>query len=159
MNYLQRLEHWGDTHHPRWLDIVRVLLGIFLCYKGVAFATHSGDLMDQMKGAVPFSGLLLLLLSHYIIYAHLGGGFLLAMGMLTRVACIIQIPILIGALFFLTNTWFKPFSEIVLVVLVLAALLFFLIVGSGPWSWDALSAEKKKEEKKEGSEGAMNDQY
>ena len=33
MNFLHRIQHWGDSHHPKWLDIVRIILGIFLCYE------------------------------------------------------------------------------------------------------------------------------
>lgn len=146
MNYLQRLEHWGDTHHPKWVDLVRIGLGIFLCYKGVAFASNMGDVMDLMKGNVPFSGLLLLLAGHYIIYAHIAGGFLLAIGMLTRVACLIQIPVLLGALIFINANegLLKPFSELLLSIAVLAGLIYFLIIGSGPWSWDKMSEKEDK---------------
>jgi len=48
MNYLQRLEYWGDRHHPRWMDIVRIALGIFLCYKGVDFLNNMSYLLGLM---------------------------------------------------------------------------------------------------------------
>ncbi len=28
MNFLQRLENWGTNHHPKWMNIVRIALGI-----------------------------------------------------------------------------------------------------------------------------------
>ena len=40
MNLVQRLEQWGDRHHPKWMDFLRIALGIFLCLKGVEFATN-----------------------------------------------------------------------------------------------------------------------
>ncbi len=46
MNLVQRVEHWGDTHHPQWLDIVRILLGVFLCYKGVDFLMNMGSMLS-----------------------------------------------------------------------------------------------------------------
>ena len=100
MNYLQRLEYWGDRHHPRYLDILRIALGVFLCFKGVEFARNSTLLNEVISRQVPFNTLLLLILGHYVIFAHIMGGFLLAVGLLTRFACLIQIPILIGAIIF-----------------------------------------------------------
>ena len=52
MNTLQRFEHWGDTHHPKWLDIIRILLGVFLCYKGIDFLQNMGNLMGLMENKV-----------------------------------------------------------------------------------------------------------
>jgi uncharacterized membrane protein YphA (DoxX/SURF4 family) len=77
-----------------------------------------------------------MLIGHYIVFAHLVGGFLLCLGILTRFACIIQIPVLIGAIIFINSDSgiFRPFSELTLSILVLALLILFLIVGNGPWS-------------------------
>ena len=24
MNVIEKIEYWGDTHHPRWLDFIRI---------------------------------------------------------------------------------------------------------------------------------------
>jgi uncharacterized membrane protein YphA (DoxX/SURF4 family) len=53
------------------------------------------------------------------------------MGVLTRFACLIQIPILLGAVFFVDTTFYRPFSEVLLSVLVLLLLIVFLVVGNG----------------------------
>ena len=45
MNNLQRLEHWGEAHHPKYMDILRMALGIFLILKGVEFAQGSSNVM------------------------------------------------------------------------------------------------------------------
>jgi hypothetical protein len=37
MDILQCFEHWGDTYHSKWLDIIRIALGIFFCFMGVDF--------------------------------------------------------------------------------------------------------------------------
>ena len=37
--------------------------------------------------------------AHYVVVAHLLGGFLIAIGLLTRVAVVSQIPVLLGAVF------------------------------------------------------------
>lgn len=134
MNAIQRIEHWGEAHHPRYLDIVRIALGVFLISKGVEFANNSSTLSAVVARQLPFSGLLLLLLTHYIIFAHIAGGFLVAVGLLTRLACAVQVPILLGALFFVNWDVTEHFGGVLLTLLVLALLILFVIVGNGPWS-------------------------
>jgi uncharacterized membrane protein YphA (DoxX/SURF4 family) len=91
---------------------------------------------DMMSRKVPFSSFMLILLSHYILFAHIMGGFLLAVGLLTRFACILQIPVLIGAIIFINASMLRPFSEIFLSLLILMLLVYFLVIGGGPWSLD-----------------------
>jgi putative oxidoreductase len=148
MNYVQRLEHWGDTHHPKWIDLLRIILGIFLCFKGIEFANNMSSVLNLMTGQVPFSSFMVMILFHYIVFAHLLGGVLLALGMLTRFACIIQLPILLGAIFFinLSPEVMRPFSELFLSILVLLLLIYFLVVGSGPWSLDKVIQDSNKKD-------------
>jgi putative oxidoreductase len=146
MNYLQRLEHWGDHHHPKYLDILRIALGIFLCFKGIEFARNSTLLNEMIGRQVPFDSLLLLLLGHYVIFAHIMGGFLLALGLLTRFACAIQIPILIGAIIFVNSDLVNHFTALLLSILILCLLVYFTIIGSGPWSVDYAMEKGAKED-------------
>ena len=53
MDLLHRLEFWGDRHHPRWMDIVRIALGIFLVYKAVDFLNNMSDLVSLMSQNTP----------------------------------------------------------------------------------------------------------
>ncbi|MDR3713572.1 MAG: DoxX family membrane protein [Puia sp.] len=136
MNIVQRVEHWGDTHHPKWLDIIRVGLGVFLCYKGVEFLNNMGEMLNLMTRKSSFGSFSLVMISNYIAFAHLLGGVLLVLGMLTRFACLIQIPILLGAVFLINSgEVFRPFSELSLSILVLLLLILFLVVGNGYWSF------------------------
>ena len=73
-----------------------------------------------------------MLMSNYVSFAHILGGLLLIMGVLTRFACLIQIPILLGAVFFVNTTLYRPFPEVLLSILILLLLICFLIVGNGP---------------------------
>jgi Predicted membrane protein len=147
MNFLQRLEHWGDTHHPKWLDIVRILLGLFLCYKGIDFLTHMSALAAMMKNA-SFSSFAYILAGQYVVFAHILGGILLAIGLFTRFAALIQIPILLGAVIFVrTNEdMLRPYSQLFISILVLILLIYFLIAGDGPWSFKIPDEEKKRSE-------------
>ncbi|MBS1933218.1 MAG: DoxX family membrane protein [Bacteroidetes bacterium] len=137
MNIVQRLEHWGDAHHPKWVDIIRIALGIFLCYKGIEFLRNMGSILDLMTNKVSFGSFTIVMLSNYVAFAHLLGGILLILGALTRFACLLQIPILLGAIFLINSTGdlLRPFSEMYLSILVLLLLIYFLIVGNGPWSF------------------------
>src|SRR5579859_2958028 len=101
MNLVQRMEHWGDRHHPQWLDYLRIALGVFLCYKGVQFLSNMGAMLDLMTNKMSFGSFTSVLMSNYISFAHILGGILLILGVLTRFACILQIPILLGAIFFI----------------------------------------------------------
>ena len=133
MNLVQRVEHWGDTHHPQWLDIVRILLGVFLCYKGVDFLMNMGTMLALITNKMSFGSFSSMMMSNYIAFAHILGGVLLIMGVLTRFACLLQIPILIGAIFFVNNDLYRPFSDLLIPVVTLLLLITFLIVGNGKW--------------------------
>ena len=148
MDLLHRLEFWGEWHHPRWMDIVRIALGIFLVYKAVDFLNNMGDLVSLMSQNTSFGSFAYLLAGHYVVFAHLLGGILLIFGVLTRFACVIQIPVMIGAIFFVgTNKeMLRPYSELLVSIIVLLLLVYFLIAGNGP-----LSVKLDEKEKSMGS--------
>ncbi|MES1218272.1 MAG: TQO small subunit DoxD, partial [Bacteroidota bacterium] len=62
------------------------------------------------------------------------GGFLIIIGLLTRWAVLIQIPILLGALFFIHIPFAE--SEFTFALLLMLLLIFFFIEGGGPFSLD-----------------------
>ncbi|SEL50014.1 DoxX family protein [Parapedobacter koreensis] len=143
MNVIERIEHWGDAHHPRWLDVLRIALGIIIFLKGVTFLANTESLRRLIEethiqiytwGAV-----------HYVAFSHLVGGILIAIGLLTRVAIGFQLPILFGAVFFVNVTQGLSFlnSELWISIVVLALLLVFFVVGSGPYSLDHQMRERK----------------
>lgn len=135
MNSIQRLERWGDAHHPRYMDIVRIVLGVFLFLKGIAFA-KTDFLSGFVLRDVSFNGFLLMIVQHYIIFAHIAGGFMIAIGLLTRVGIIAQIPVLLGALFFVNWNMTAHFGSFFIALIVLALLVWIYIIGSGPFSVD-----------------------
>jgi uncharacterized membrane protein YphA (DoxX/SURF4 family) len=137
MNLLQRIDHWGETHHPRWIDGIRILLGIFLFWKGVVFIQNI-DVLKAVINQSPFITVLSFWLAHYIVFAHLLGGLLISLGLLTRPAVLANLPILIGALFFVhaPTGLFNVHNETGLSILVLLLLIVIMIEGSGPFSYD-----------------------
>lgn len=116
--------------------LVRIYLGLGLVAKGVFFLGHTEWLRDMtLEGHVPLASLAL---AHYIALAHIGGGLLLAIGLLTRIAALVQLPILIGAVFYVhwTEGLFSGGQGIEFAGLVLFLLLVFTVFGGGRWSVD-----------------------
>ena len=134
MNILQRFEQWGDQHHPKWLDIIRILLGVFLFYKGIDFLQNLPSVKGELLSKTSFGEYTILVLGHFVVFAHIIGGIMLIIGLFTRFACLIQIPILLGAIIFINsgNSAVKPYSELFLSIIVLLFWFYFLIIGNGP---------------------------
>ena len=134
MGIIKNVENWADVHHPIWLDLIRISLGVFIFTKGIYFAHHQDILFDMMpKGFGPF---IALLMSHYVFSAHIVGGFLIAIGLITRIACLFQIPVLLGAVFFINMNLSFMGTEHIISVGVLLLMVIFLIYGSGRLSVD-----------------------
>jgi putative oxidoreductase len=138
MNTLTKIEHWADTHHPQWIDFVRIILGLFILYKGILFISDTQGLLAIMKNAeLQFVNLGL---AHYVAFSHLVGGILIALGLVTRFAILFQIPILLGAVFLVNiQQGFIAVSnntEFGISVAVLLLLIMFLLYGSGKFSVD-----------------------
>jgi uncharacterized membrane protein YphA (DoxX/SURF4 family) len=138
MNFVQRMEKWGDAHHPKWIDFIRIVLGIILTLKGVQFINNMQPLVDLIAESGFLGSLSAGLLAHYVVFAHLLGGLMVAFGLLTRFACLVQIPVLLGAIIFIniSGDIFQPHSELWLSVLILILLVFFVVEGSGKLSVD-----------------------
>ena len=133
-----KIQHWADTHHPSWLDFIRIALGLFILYKGILFISNTGALLEIMKNSeLQFFNLAL---AHYVAFAHLVGGLLIALGLVTRFAIIFQLPILFVAVFFVNiEQGFLSVSnnlEFELSLIVLILLFVFLFYGSGRVSLD-----------------------
>lgn len=139
MSVITDVEKWGNAHRPGFLDIFRIMLGVFITYKGLDFLTHMDDLEMTAAGLnVYFAGATL---AHYVVFAHILGGPLIAVGLFTRAVCLINLPVLIGAVVFVNAP--KGFlsvghhMELEVSLVVLAGLLTFIIFGAGKYSIDA----------------------
>ena len=138
MTTLQQIRNWSAAHHPRWLVIVRIGLGLFLLAKGINFMRDTTVLDRLLYGSVPLTDNETHWLPLIITWANLLGGFLILIGLWTRLMCLLQLPILIGAVVFINaqKGGFAPESELGLAILSLLLAIFFLIEGSGPLSID-----------------------
>ena len=139
------LVDWISDHRQGAIDLVRIYLGIGLFVRGILFAATPagpGVLVDLSEFSIASAALV-----HYVTFAHLVGGLLLAAGLLTRLAALIQIPILVGAVFLvhvqqglLSANQSLEFSALVLFLLVVV-----FVFGGGPWSADRYVFEREPE--------------
>jgi putative oxidoreductase len=146
MSLTKKISNWGDHHHPWVLDIIRILLGLFLLNKGIIFLEDRGYLRDLIlaKEAVNQPPALITAIVIYVSYIHVVGGALMALGLYTRFWALLQLPAVFGAVFLVNITAPYVNSELWLSVLVLALLVLFSIIGSGPLSIDRLLARQSK---------------
>jgi len=133
MSLLRSLEAQRDLV----LDALRVYLGTGLFFRGLALLATEEGLQQLVGTAEPGFGLAGLTV--YVTAAHLVGGVLLAVGLYTRLAALVQLPILVGAVVvvhwqdgLLSANQSLEFSTLVLFLLVLVCTF-----GSGRWSLDA----------------------
>lgn len=142
---MNRMEHWADAHHPAWIDFIRMALGIFIFMKGIMFIQDTQALQTIMRNS-QFQWVSLGI-AHYVAFAHLVGGLFIAMGLVTRVAILFQLPILIGAVFFINpqRGFYSENAELWSSIIVLLLLIFFLIWGSGKLSVDHLIRKPKRD--------------
>lgn len=147
MNLTQKLDRWAYAHHPRWIDLLRIILGVILFAKGVFFISNSESIVEMLKNGrfewISFA------LAHYVAFAHLVGGVMITIGLFTRFAVAFQIPVLLGAVIFVNSKlgFFSGNTELLFSIVILFMLVFFFIYGSGPASADQALENERREEK------------
>jgi putative oxidoreductase len=135
MKSLTKIQTWSDGHRSKWTDFFRVALGLTLIWKGIEFILNLDalDLFLRDTGITDKIGISvsITLLAQLIIILHLIGGVCIAFSMHTRLFCLLNLPVLLGAVFFvnLRQNMFKPYAELWLSLLVLLAIICFLIIG------------------------------
>ncbi|MBL0357327.1 MAG: DoxX family protein [Chitinophagaceae bacterium] len=128
------------------MALIRVALGAALLLRGVAFLNN----LPNMERLIDANSLTQYkdLLMNSIPWIHIGGGFLIILGLFTRFAAFIQIPVLLGALFFVTtkNGLFTAETDLTLSIILLLLLVIFVIEGSGPLSLASYFKEAEEEQ-------------
>ncbi len=125
-----------QQHAGRILDTLRMFLGAALFVRGWYYIIN----IERLVGAGWFNELYLSagLMAHYVAIAHIAGGLMLCIGFLTRIAALVQIPVLLGALFFVhfAGGVISPTGSFEFAFLVLILLIVYAIYGGGRWSVD-----------------------
>jgi putative oxidoreductase len=146
MGLIKKVEDWGDSHHPAALDVLRILLGIFLFLKGYSFMHNMAYLRWTIEDQhlLNLSPFLISAIMYYVIFVHLTGGALITLGLLTRLLSILQLPVVISAIFVINIFRSEPNNDLWLSIFACALLGVFALVGSGPLSLNRLLSQPDK---------------
>jgi uncharacterized membrane protein YphA (DoxX/SURF4 family) len=137
MNTMQQWKAWAEAHTDICLDFVRIYIGVGLVVKALGFILDKQYLMDLVSKSGDWFAPTLIV--HYVIMAHLAGGLMLAFGVGTRIAAVVQIPVLIGAVFYvnLPRAAVLEFRQnLEFSGLILVLLCVFAVFGAGRLSAD-----------------------
>jgi uncharacterized membrane protein YphA (DoxX/SURF4 family) len=146
MYLLDRIDSWAEKHHPKWIDVLRILLGFILIWKGIYFIGNTKAAIEIVE-FLGF-GFYTMTAAHAIIGIHICSGILIMAGLLTRIGVLIQLPVMICNILFviIPNGLMSLHAETELTLLVTFLLLFFLVEGSGPFSLDEYLRKHPEEE-------------
>ena len=124
------------------LFFFRVVLGLTLFIKGVNFARNQ----EFLEGLISNIDLLetLSFIKILIPFIHIIGGFLIMIGVYSRLMILIQLPIILAAIvFLLISGGITYYREIVFAVIILTLLISYLKLGDGFYSWKNLINSEK----------------
>lgn len=130
---VKSMNKWANAHTYYPLDLLRIALGVFFFIKGIGFISQTQTLIELLEPLRGYAGTMITV--HYVAFAHLVGGLLIAFGLLTRWAIAVQIPILIGAIM-INFVGVMSGARLLEASLVFLISLFFLVYGSGKHSVD-----------------------
>ncbi len=132
MKSFESIEKWFNIHSDYAYSFIRIFLGSALLIRGIILLANP-DAITQLSGLNEYYWSI-----SYVITLHIIGGFLLAAGLVTRIAALLQIPVLFGAVFFvhLKQGLFKVEQSFELSMLVLVLLFIFFMFGGGSFSID-----------------------
>lgn len=141
MKRFTEMLNWLDAHRDYTYTFMRIYLGIALFLRGLILLSDPSAI-TTLAGAQQ-----VYMMYSYIIAGHLIGGLLLALGFMTRLAALLQIPILAGAVFFihLQQGLMTVGQSLELASLVLALLIIFFLFGSGLYAIDNYIGVKKSD--------------
>lgn len=145
MEFLFKIKHWADHNLESGMEFLRIYLGIVLFLKGIHFVSSSNFLIGVLVDAGQFD-FANTLITHLVGIGHISGGAMLALGLLTRIGAIIQIPIVTGALIFvgIPEGIFTQNQSFEYTALVLFLLILVAIFGGGEWSMDKRILQKQE---------------
>lgn len=148
MNLIKNIQDWTNSHNPKWLALFRVALGAALLLKGVSLLNNLPDfgrLVDE-NNLTGYKDLII----DSVPWIHIAGGFLIIIGMFTRFASLIQIPVLLATILFISSKqgFFSIQTDLSISLVIIFLLLVFILEGSGPLSLAGYFKEEEEEEKK-----------
>ena len=137
-NELQRVLALLYPFRSYAFDLLRMYLGLGLLIRGILFIADANSFLD-LVGSNSSAMLQSTILLHYVALSHLLGGFMLFTGLLSRIGALIQIPILIGAVFVeeMSGGLTAGTQGFEVAMLTLFLLILIFLYGSGKISSDS----------------------
>jgi putative oxidoreductase len=138
MYLVNKIERWGNRHHPKILDLIRMMLGVYMTTRGSVLLMKLPFIEEVMLVSASAGKLanLIPLFLIYVIYSLMTAGALVFLGLYTRVAALIALPAMLVTIYFAKDFAAFVNSDTWLVMLLLLLLFQFMIIGSGPLSLD-----------------------
>ncbi len=132
---LKKINDYCQENKALAYDLIRIYLGVGLFFRGLIFLIEPElvrSYLDEFG-----SQYLFLAVSHYVAFAHLAGGVLLCIGLLTRLSALVQVPALLGAVFYVNlGKGLLTSDALELSVMVLFMLVVVVVFGAGKLSMD-----------------------
>ena len=140
---------WLDNNQNLAYSLIRVFLGIALFVRGWIFFADPGTVTELAREETLFMWF------SYVTLGHLLGGLFLMVGLQTRLAALLQVPILFGAVFIVhaDQNLAAVGQSLELSVMVLILLIVYTLFGSGSFSLDNYLTLKRTENKAKGGAG------
>ena len=126
-----------DSRQDKAYAYIRIFLGLVLAFRGIVIIVNPETVNALVSAENAYMGY------RYVSIIHLIGGILLAIGFFTRLAAFIQIPVLMGAVFFVNSEEgiMNAGQSLELSVMVLFLLVIFTVFGAGPISFKGNSID------------------
>lgn len=128
----------NSVGEPGLLTILRIALGIILIWKGINFIRDITRLESLIKETgvgifTQYEDVLALVVTILTLLC----GFFITVGFFTRIASIVQIPVVLAAILFVNvKNLDQNGFELVLTIVVFVLLILFAVKGSGIFSAD-----------------------
>ena len=139
MKQINTLINWLNTNTEYAYPLIRIFLGIALIIRGIVLFVNPESII-QLDGANQYYWSF-----SYVIIMHIAGGIFLTIGFWTKVAALLQIPVLFGAVFFvhLKQGLVNVEQSLELSTLVLFLLIVYFLFGSGTFAVDNYIKKKR----------------
>lgn len=133
MEAITRLNRWANAHTNLVIDMLRVLFGAFISFKGI-FCLQQTEYLSALLKIAGGPGAYYILI-YYVGLAHFLGGLFIIFGFITRLSALLQLPALVGAV---TINFIGAMNAANLLQAIFCFFIcsFFLLYGSGKHSVD-----------------------
>ena len=143
--WITNAHEWMVETRHYWIEVLRMVLGVLMLNNGLYFIRNTQEIHAMIEEALPIAPFIV---AHYVVVAFLAGGVLLIIGLVTRVAALLHIPILFGAVVCVhgLDVFMGGAEQAEYALLVLFLMIAFFFYGGGRWSMDHQVLRKAEEE-------------